>query len=636
MKILPSALLLAVGTLLAAPAGVDNTIRPDSSGKPHVFTFGGVQGEQFLLDGKPLQIRAGEIEPQRVPKEYWRHRILQAKAMGLNTIAFYVFWNDVERPDGSFDFVTGNRDIGAFLRLCRDEGMWVLFRPGPYVCGEWDLGGIPPRLLKYPDLKIRTLADARFMEAQTRYLKAVSAVAAPWLASKGGPILMTQIENEHGSYARPDREYLKWLKDFWTKAGFGPFYTSDGAADHMLRRGTLPGAAVGLDPGENEGHWNNVRRVTPGVPIFSSETYPGWLRHWGEGDWRPTDKRGVVSWYMKDGKSFNLFVLHGGTSFGFNAGANELHNKSYHCDLTSYDYGAPVDDQGRVTKAYRELRDIILAGLPAEARDALPPVPENIPAMELPDFTPERIAGLWDNLPAPKSAATPPWFEAWGQNQGLAIYRVRVPAGPAGKLAFEHVNDYGMVYLDGRLLATVDRREGNKAGPVDLPERKAPATLEVLVEGMGHLNYGIEMESDRKGLFGAVKLDGVELRDWRVIPLPLRDGEVVGAARVANPSARPGSRFRGKFTVAGQPADTFLDMSKYEKGMVWVNGHNLGRYWNIGPQLRLYCPASWLKTGENTVDIVDLRMTEARPIRGCLERNTDMKNAATRNANNEW
>lgn len=634
---LPALLVcLAAAPLLAAPAGVDNATRPALPGKPHVFTFGGPKGEQFLLDGKPFQIRAGEYEPQRIPKEYWRHRLRQAKAMGLNTIAFYVFWNDVEQPDGTFDFKSGSRDIAGFLRLCQEEGLWVLFRPGPYVCGEWDFGGIPSRLLKYPDLKIRTVADKRFMDAQTRYLQAVAAVARPYLASRGGPILMTQIENEFGSWSRPDRAYLLWLKDFWTKQGFAPFYTSDGSGHTMLKNGTLPGVAVGLDPGENDGAFNAVRKANPGVPMFSSETYPGWLRHWGEGNWQPTDKRGALNWFMKHGHSFNLFVLHGGTNFGFTAGANEFPDQNYQPDLTSYDYGAPIDEQGRTTKAYHELRDIILGALPEAERASLPPVPDNIPAMELADFTPERIAGLWDNLPAPKHAPTPPYFEAWGQNQGMAVYRVKVPAGPAAKLTFENLHDFGQVHLDGKLLATVDRRKGKKPAPVDLPERAAPATLEVLVEAMGHVNFHQIMEQDRKGLFGAVKLGATELKNWQVIPLPLHAKDVVAAPRVESPSPRPGSHFRGKFTVPGTPADTFLDMSKYAKGTVWVNGHNLGRYWSVGPQLRLYCPASWLKPGDNVIDILDLEMTEPRPIRGCVERNFDMRNAATRNANNEW
>jgi beta-galactosidase GanA len=243
-----------------------------ADGKRHEFSFGGKEGRDFLLDGKPFQIRSGEMHPQRIPKEYWAHRVAMARAMGLNTIAFYAMWNDFEQSEGTFDFKTGNRDIAGFLRVCQDEGMWVLFRPGPYVCGEWDFGGIPSRLLKHADLKIRTLTDERFMAAQTEYLKAIAAVASPFRASERGPILMTQLENEYGSYQRKEHDYMLWLMEFWTKQGFGPFYTADGAAEHYLKGVVIPGVAVGLDSGENAEHWATAHRMNPGVPAFSSET----------------------------------------------------------------------------------------------------------------------------------------------------------------------------------------------------------------------------------------------------------------------------------------------------------------------------------------------------------------------------
>lgn len=624
---------ISVATLAnAADPGVTNPARPD--GKKHEFSFGGEDGGTFLLEGKPIQIRSGEMHPQRIPKEYWTHRVRMAKAMGLNTIAFYVMWNDFERADGSFDFTTGNRDIAEFLRICREEGMWVLFRPGPYVCGEWDFGGIPSKLLKHADLKIRTVKDERFMAAQTRYLEAVAEVAKPYLASNGGSILMTQLENEHGSYQRKDRDYMLWLKDFWTKAGFGPFYTSDGATERHLSDVVLPGVAVGLDPGENDSHWAVARKMNPGVPVFSSETYPGWLRHWGEGNWSPSNKKRVMEWYMNTGKSFNLFMLHGGTNFGFTAGANNGGKGGYEPDLTSYDYGSPINEQGKATPEYGELRAVISSYLPEQGN--LPEPPAVPAAMAIADFTPKRLAGLWDLLPPGKSIKPDAmWFEAWDQNQGMAVYGCELPAGPAAKFTFEQLNDYGQIYLDGKRLATFDRRKGSPKS-VDLPARDKPAILEVLVEGMGHINFSIGMESDRKGLFGKMKLDGAELNNWQVFPLPLLADAVTGASEVKIPSARPGSQFRGQFTLTEKPADTFFDMSKYEKGTIWVNGHNLGRYWSVGPQLRLYCPASWLKQGVNTVDIVDLELTEPRPVRGCVERNYDMKNAASRNANNEW
>lgn len=267
-----SAALMAVGVgalAWAGPEAVQNVQKPAlSGGPPVVFGFGGEGNQEFMLNGKPFQIRGAEMHPQRIPREYWRHRIRTAKAMGLNTIAFYVFWNDHEQPDGSFDFKTGNRDLEGFLKLCQEEGMWVLFRPGPYACGEWDLGGLPHYLLKDPKAKLRTTEDAKFMKAQTRYLEAVARVAEPFLAKNGGPILMTQLENEYGSYQRKDRKYMEWLKAFWSRKGFGPFYTSDGAGEHFLKGVVLPGVAVGLDPGLNDGHWALANKCNPGVPVF--------------------------------------------------------------------------------------------------------------------------------------------------------------------------------------------------------------------------------------------------------------------------------------------------------------------------------------------------------------------------------
>ena len=243
------------------------------------------------MDGKPFQIRGGELMPQRIPREYWRHRVKMCKAMGLNTVSCYFAWNDFERPDGSFDFKTGSRDVAAFLNICREEGMWVLFRPGPYVCGEWDFGGLPPRLLK-DDILIRT-TDLRYLAEAMKYLAAIADEAEPFLTRNGGPIILTQIENEYGSWPYKDSAYLRQIGDFWKKRGFGPFYMADGYSDNHLKDLPYPDkeVAVGFDPAKNEGTWNQARKFNPGVPFLSAETYPGWLRHWGEGDCNHPDAR---------------------------------------------------------------------------------------------------------------------------------------------------------------------------------------------------------------------------------------------------------------------------------------------------------------------------------------------------------
>ena len=645
--------ILSAGVLAFPFVGVPAFAAPKDAGtQPVKFEF--AKNPQnpndgiFVLDGKPFQIRGGEIHPQRIPREYWDHRIKMCKAMGLNTIAFYTMWNDFEQADGSFDFKTGNRDIAAFLQLCQDNGMWVLFRPGPYVCGEWDFGGLPAYLLKEKDAKIRTIKDKNFMAAQTRYLKAIAKVAEPFRAQNGGPILMTQIENEHGSWPRKDPEYLRWLKDFWTKRGFTPIYMSDGAGDHFLRGMIYPDkdVCIGLDPGQNDGAWRVANKYNPGVPVFSSETYPGWLRRWGEGNWTPTNLSGSIKWFMETGRSFSVFPVHGGTNFGFTAGANNdpRTGGDYHTDLTSYDYGSPINEQGNPTKEYHQYREII--GNALKGKEKLPPIPKPIPSVEIRDFTPRFFANLRDNtetFPFRNGGKfkDAPYFEVFGQNQGLAFYRTRVPAGAAGTLDFDGIHDYAHIYLDGKLIATVDRRM--KKQPVAVPAREKASELEIMVEGMGHINYGGKMESDRKGIVGEVRLDGKALKNWTVVPKTLSADSVADAKKAeSQDKSVPGGHFRGTFNLS-KVGDTFLDMSKWGKGVLYVNGHNLGRYWSqtmdgkpVGPQLRLYCPAPFLKRGKNVVDVVEFELSEPRPIRGCKERNYDMNDIKTKNMNNQW
>jgi hypothetical protein len=604
-------LLLAVSSLHAASGATS----PD--GKPHSFAFGGPENSQFLLDGKPFQMSSGEMHPARIPAEYWRHRIRMARAMGLNTIAIYAFWNDHERQEGKFDFSTESRNIGEFLRIAREERMWVNLRPGPYCCGEWDLGGIPSYLLRYPDIKLRTIKDARYKSAVERYYRELAKIVRPNMAANGGPILIVQIENEYGSYPRRDHDYMVWLRDLWLQLGVkGPFYTADGPGAGYLKGIVVSGVAVGLDTGTKESEFTEARRLNPGVPVMASEVYPGWLRHWGEGNWRPSNVAGLVKFYMTTKKSFNLYVFHGGTNFGFTAGANSG-GAGYEPDVTSYDYGSPLDEQGRPTPAYHALRKQLASYLPQGEK--LPDVPAEIPSMKVPEIPMERWTGLWEQLPPAVVVEQPVCFESLAQNQGIMIYRTKIPAGGKRRLTMAKMHDYAQVFLDGALLGTLDRRRGQRE--IELPESKKEALLEVLVEAMGHINFTLAMDSDRKGIYGGVKSGGVVLKNWEMLPFPLSDAWIAGLSKttVAGP-ARPGGVFQGRFPL-DEVADTFLDMSQWKKGMVWVNGHNLGRYWSIGPQQRLYCPAPWLKKGENTVIVLDLEVTEPRPMDGKPARN---------------
>lgn len=574
--------------------------------------------DDFLLNGKPFQIRAGEIHPNRVPREHWRNRIQQAKAMGLNTIASYIFWNYHEPEEGKYDFTTWNRDLAEFFKIAQEEGMFVFLRPGPYCCAEYDFGAIPAYLLKFPDIRIRCM-DPRYTGAAEKYITELAKVVKPYLFTEGGPIIMLQIENEYGSFAN-DKNYLNWLVELWHKNGIEiPFCTGDGPTTYMLEAGTLPGLAVGLDSGSELKHFELAKQMNPGVPVFSSETYPGWLTHWGE-KWAEVGTADIckeVDFLMKNKKSFSLYVFHGGTNFGFTAGANSARvdgaksglNHSYMPDLTSYDYNAPITEEGRITEKYRELRKVIQQYLPEN--EMLPEIPEEVKVAVVPAFTPVKLTTLWDNLPAPVKMVQPQPMEYLDQKQGLILYRTKLIGHKSGQLILRELHDYALVFLDGHFVDTVDRRRNENMVMLPKTDSKEPV-LDILVEAMGHINFA-EFMIDRKGITDRVILNGMTLMNWEVYQFPLTESWVQDLRETKNDETRQGTFFKGSFEI-GKPADTYLDMSGYSKGMVWVNGNNLGRYWEIGPQKRLYCPVSFLKPGKNEVIVFDLHKKEPAEI----------------------
>lgn len=614
-------LACASGATPAVPGAPTTPLPPPggpnpADGKPHTFTLG---DKDFLLDGKPFALRCGEMHYARIPRAYWRHRIQMAKAMGLNAIGTYVFWNRHETEEGKFDFKTDDLDLAEFLRIAQEEGMWVLLRPGPYVCSEYDFGGIPPYLLRHDDIKIRCM-DPRYMTATERYMRALAPVVRPLQVSSGGPILMVQIENEYGSYPPGrDRKYLETLCQIWRSEKIDvPFYTADGPYDPHMTAGHIPGCAIGMDPAENEEHFEFTRKVGGyKVPVFNSELYPGWLTHWGEGWFSIKGTTpGVVDFCLKNKYSFNLFMTHGGTNWDFMAGANSAHGygaesgtgSNYQPHVTSYEYGSPIDEQGCATPAYMTYRDLIARYLPSGEK--LPEIPTPVPAMRIPEIKLEKWASLWDRLPEPILTERPKTFESIGQNQGCVLYR-HTGATPAGKLSLRQLHDFAVVVADGKTVGAIDRRKGESS--IDVPAAK---TLDILVEGMGHINFFIYMTDDRKGITKDVFIGKDEVTGWVMHPLPLRGDSVTGLPKTSGANeGMPGGVFRGSFHL-DSAADTFLDLRGYTKGFVWVNGHNLGRYWNIGPQHRLYCPAPWLKKGANEIVVLDLVGTVAKPVCG--------------------
>jgi beta-galactosidase len=581
--------------------------------KKHSFKLG---TSEFLLDGQPLQIISGELHPARIPAEYWRHSIQMAKAMGCNTISAYVFWNFHETEEGVFDFTTGSHNLSDFIKIAQEEGMWVILRPGPYVCAEWDLGGIPSYLLKIPDIKLRCM-DPRYMVAAERYMGKLSEVIKPFLVTKGGPILMLQIENEYGDFGN-DKNYLLRLKEVWANNGINiPTFTCDGPTTEMLEAGSLPGSAVGLNSGRSLADFELAAKINPGVPVFSSETYPGWLTHWGE-KWAGRDSADLlkeVKFLMDNKKSFNFYVIQGGSNFGYTAGANSG-GKGYEPDVTSYDYDAPVNEQGMATPKYLALRELIGSYLPKGKK--LFPIPPNIPAIVLTPVDMQPFSSVWDNLPQPVTSVHPEPIEAFGQDHGFILYKTNLTGPKDGKLVVTDIHDFATVFLNGSYIGKLDRREG--INTIDIPAGNAETSvLEILVEAMGRLNFGKNI-IDRKGITDSVTLNGTTLLNWQIYNLPMDRKFIWDMRSTSRSLKKPGEFFRGSFVLTRSEgnlySDTFIDFSNYTKGIIWVNGHNLGRYWNIGPQKRLYCPSIFMREGMNEIMIFDLIQTEAKPVTG--------------------
>lgn len=629
-------LILSALTPVAAMAATANPVFAAGSGPASGHSFGfAPDGSAFLLDGQPFQIRSGEMHPARIPVEYWRHRIRMAKAMGMNTVSLYVMWNYIEESPGVYDFITDRRNIESFVKLCQDEGMWVLLRPGPYVCGEWDLGGIPPYLLSYPDIRLRVSSalDPHYMAAATRFYEQLIPRIKPLMVANGGPILMIQIENEYGSYGN-EQAYVQEVRQVWIDNGIdGPFYTEDGLGQVEGNHTNVPGGAIGLSGGD-AGTIAACRAAFPTVPAFGGEVYPGWLTHWGDGTFQGQnyDVSGALKGFMDGGLSFNLYMIHGGTSFGYFAGANANDDgSSYQPDITSYDYSAPITEQGVATDKYSRYRDLIAGYLP----DPLPAVPAPVPTLtrSSDDLLPEPIASVWDNLPPALPAnqtVNPQPMEMYGQSGGFVLYRTVLDGFSGGRLSADAVHDYATVFVNGAYQGGMSRPAvpqdvasalslSGGTGPVTLqtPAASEQATLDVLVEGMGRINFGHGLV-DRKGITQSVTLGDAgalsgTVIGWQVFLLPMDEAFLQRLRHGITDPTRPGLFFQCMPHLT-TVADTYVDLSGWTKGVVWVNGHNLGRYWQIGPQHRLYCPASWLRVGRNDIVIFDHHLTDPKPI----------------------
>jgi beta-galactosidase len=582
-------------------------INPVSAQKAlHTFALG---DSTFLLDGKPLQMISGEMHCPRIPREYWRARMKMAKAMGLNTIGTYVFWNAHEKVKGKYDF-TGNNDIAGFIRTAKEEGLWVVVRPSPYVCAEWEFGGYPWWLLQDKNLKVRS-NDPKFIDAYRSYIKELGKQLSPLLVTHGGNILMVQIENEYGSYSN-DKAYLDVNRKIFREAGFdGVLFTCDGPS--QLPRGYLPGylpAVNGLDnPAEVKALVNKYHDGKG--PYYIAEWYPGWFDSWGQkhahsnadADAKKLDE------VLSAGISINLYMFHGGTTRDFMNGANMNKRDPYAPQTASYDYDAPLDEAGNPTEKFFKLRTVIEKHLPAGEK--LPPVPMANKALAIPTIKLTNTTPLFFVRNKPETAVHPLCFEELNQGYGFVLYRTTIKAAASGLLKIKELRDFATVYLNGKRVSVLDRRL--KQDSVMLNSTEANARLDILVENNGRINYGPYLTDNRQGITEEVTLNGKELLNWEMYQFPFDDVDDLLIYPPAKIKPLPHTNityqlqpafYLGTFNLT-TTADTYLDMRGFGKGFVYLNGHNLGKYWEIGPTQTIYVPAGWLKKGKNEIAVFD-------------------------------
>ena len=568
----------------------------------------------FLLNGKPFVVKAAEVHYPRIPRPYWEHRIQMCKALGMNTICIYIFWNIHEQKEGVFDF-TGNNDVAEFCRLAQKNGMYVIVRPGPYVCAEWEMGGLPWWLLKKKDIRLRE-EDPYFMERVKIFEEKVGEQLSSLTIQNGGPIIMVQVENEYGSYGE-NKPYVSKIRDIVRSSGFDKVslfqcdwssnFEKNGLDDLIWTMNFGTGANI-------DDQFKRLKQLRPNTPLMCSEFWSGWFDKWGGKHETRSAKDMVegIRQMLDRNISFSLYMTHGGTSFGHWAGAN---SPGFSPDVTSYDYDAPINEYGQTTPKYFELQSL----LAKYSEKKLPKVPKSIPTISIPEFSFSEYAPLFENLPKAHPSENVKTMEEYDQGWGSILYSTILPElRSQSKLTIKEGHDYVQVFVDGNYIGSLDRRMGEKE--LVLPSCKKGARLDILVEAMGRINFGRAIK-DFKGLNSdvnlTISLDGNEftgtLKKWNTYLFPDEYDFYKNVSYKSLPTTSvkdsKGQRvpgfYKAHFNVK-KLGDTFLNFESFGKGLVYVNGHGLGRIWEIGPQQTLYVPGCWLVKGENEIIVFDI------------------------------
>ena len=608
-------LLLLVAALLATGSAFGKAKQPE--------TFEVGKGT-FLLNGKPFVVKAAEIHYPRIPQAYWEHRIKMCKALGMNTICLYVFWNIHEQEEGKFDF-TGNNDIAAFCRLAQKHGMYIIVRPGPYVCAEWEMGGLPWWLLKKKDIRLRE-NDPYFLERVEIFEKEVGKQLADLQLARGGNIIMVQVENEYGSYGT-DKPYVSNIRDIVRRAGFTDVtlfqcdwasnFTNNGLDDLVWTMNFGTGSNI-------DQQFRKLKELRPDSPLMCSEFWSGWFDKWG-GRHETRDSKDMVAGMremLEKGISFSLYMTHGGTSFGHWAGAN---SPGFAPDVTSYDYDAPINEYGHATPKYYELREMM-----AEFSDKkLPAVPKApMPLVSFPKVKLEQFVPIDRGIRSRTQSREVKTFEDLNMGWGTVKYSTTLPEIKSQSLlTLKDGHDYAQVFINNKYIGKLDRVLHETS--LTLPSVKQGDVLVILVEGMGRINFGRAIK-DFKGITDKVLLTTevnghtatFDLKNWEMAAIP--DDYETALNAFEGPmtlemhhDALTGKMgyYRGYFNLK-KVGDTFINMEAWGKGQVYVNGHAIGRFWNIGPQQTLYMPGCWLKKGKNEIIVLDVVGTDNPVVEG--------------------
>ncbi|MBP3229337.1 MAG: beta-galactosidase [Prevotella sp.] len=606
--------LLFMSMLMLA---VPTTMKAQKTG---TFTVG---DKTFLLNGKPFVVKAAEVHYPRIPRPYWEHRIKMCKALGMNAVCIYIFWNIHEQQEGQFNF-TGNNDVAEFCRLAQKNGMYVIVRPGPYVCAEWEMGGLPWWLLKKKDIRLRE-RDPYFMERVKIFEQKVGEQLAPLTIQRGGPIIMVQVENEYGSYGE-DKPYVSEIRDCLRgiygkelalfQCDWSSNFEKNGLDDLTWTMNFGTGANI-------DQQFRRLGELRPNAPKMCSEFWSGWFDKWGaRHETRPAkDMVEGMDEMLSKGISFSLYMTHGGTSFGHWAGAN---SPGFAPDVTSYDYDAPINEYGHATPKFWELRTMMQKysdkKLPNVPKPAAPII--TVPKFELTEFAP-LVYGC-GGLETTENV-NDLTFEYANMGWGSMFYSVALPEISAQSVLSFDAHDYAQVFINDQFIGKIDRVKNEKS--ITLPAVRKGDRLVILVEAMGRINFGRAIK-DFKGIPGDVKLEtsvgghdlSYTLKGWERWGIPddykvavnALDGYAGKTADEYHPGFQQeikawGKRgyYRGYFNLK-KVGDTFLNFETWGKGQVYVNGHAMGRIWSIGPQQTLYVPGCWLKKGKNEVIVLDV------------------------------